>query len=107
MNGKIPAPLQYDGTMERTLFEFWFSNQLLPTLDKGCVIVMDNASFHCKTHLFTAAQKAGITLIFLPPYSPEFNPIEHFWAWLKRQLRNILPRSPSFDDALSNPFQLW
>lgn len=107
MNGRILAPMQYDGTMNRSLFEFWFSNQLLPTLEKGCVIVMDNASFHCKTHLLVAAQKAGITLIFLPPYSPEFNPIEHFWAWLKRQLRNILPHSSSFDNALFVAFQLW
>ncbi|MDE7262771.1 MAG: transposase, partial [Oscillospiraceae bacterium] len=39
-------------------------------------------------------------------YSPELNPIEHFWAWLKRQLRNILPPCPSFDDALFSTFQL-
>lgn len=106
MNGKVLAPLQYDGTMDRSLFEFWFSNQLLPALDKGCVVVMDNASFHCKSRLFSAAQKAGITLLFLPPYSPELNPIEHFWAWLKRQLRSILHASLSFDAALFDVFQL-
>ena len=106
LNGKILAPLQYDGTMDSHLFEFWFTNQLLPTLEKGCVVVMDNASFHCKTHLFPATQKAGINLIFLPPYSPDLNPIEYFWAWLKRQLRKILPFSSSFDNALSDTFQL-
>ncbi len=106
MNGRILAPLQYDGTMDSSLFEFWFANRLLPTLEKGCVVVMDNASFHCKTRLFSAAQKAGIILIFLPPYSPELNPIELFWAWLKRQLRKILPFSTSFDDALFDTFQL-
>lgn len=106
MNGRILAPLQYTGTMDSTLFEFWFVNQLLPVLEKGCVVVMDNASFHCKTRLFSAAQNAGIILIFLPPYSPELNPIEHFWAWLKRQLRDLLPSSPSFDDALFDTFQL-
>ncbi|MCI8757342.1 MAG: IS630 family transposase, partial [Oscillospiraceae bacterium] len=41
------------------------------------------------------------------PYSPELNPIENFWAWLKRFLRKILPYEPSFDDALSTAFQLW
>ena len=80
LNGRILAPLQYDGTMDSSLFEFWFTSQLLPTLKKGCVVVMDNASFHRKTRLLPAAQKAGIILIFLPPYSPELNPIEHFWA---------------------------
>ncbi|MCI8405911.1 MAG: IS630 family transposase, partial [Oscillospiraceae bacterium] len=44
---------------------------------------------------------------FLPPYSPELNPIELFWAWLKRFLRKILPSAPSFDDALSTAFHLW
>ena len=107
MNGRILAPLQYEGTMNSALFEFWFVSQLLPTLEKGCVVVMDNASFHRKAHLFTAAQKAGIILIFLPPYSPELNPIEHFWAWLKRQLCKILPFSLSYDDALFDAFQLW
>ena len=93
--------------MDSRLFEFWFSNQLLPSLDKGSVIVMDNASFHSKKRLLSAAQSAGCKLLFLPPYSPELNPIEKFWAWLKRFLRKILPATPSFDDALFTAFQLW
>ena len=99
MNGRILAPLQYDGTMDRSLFEFWFSNQLLPTLDKGCVVVMDNASFHRKEQLYCLAQKSECYLIFLPPYSPQLNPIEHFWVWLKRTLRKILPKLDSLDEA--------
>ena len=93
--------------MDSSLFEFWFSNQLLPSLDKGTVIVMDNASFHSKRRLFSAAQNAGCILYFLPPYSPDLNPIEKFWAWLKCFLRKILPLSLSFDDALFTAFQLW
>ena len=107
MANKILAPLQYSGTMDSGLFESWFSDQLLPSLDKGTVIVMDNASFHSKKRLLFAAQNAGYRLLFLPPYSPELNPIENFWAWLKRFLRKILPSGPSFDDALSTAFQLW
>ncbi len=107
MADKILAPFQYSGTMDSSLFEFWFSNQLLPCLDKGTVIVMDNASFHSKERLFSAAQNAGCKLIFLPPYSPELNPIEKFWAWLKRFLRKILSSVSSFDDALFDAFQLW
>ena len=107
MTDKILAPLQYNGTMNSQLFEFWFSNKLLPSLEKGTVIVMDNASFHSKKRLFSVAQNAGCKLIFLPPYSPELNPIEKFWAWLKGFLRKILPFSDSFDDALFTAFQLW
>ena len=80
MGERIVAPFQYSGTMNSSLFEFWFSDQLLPSLDKGTVIVMDNASFHSKRRLFSVVQNAGCRLIFLPPYSPELNPIEHFWA---------------------------
>lgn len=107
MGHQIIAPFQYSGTMDSRLFDFWFSHQLLPSLDKGTVIVMDNASFHSKKRLTAAAQSVGCTLLFLPPYSPELNPIEKFWAWLKRCLRNILPSAPSFDAALFTTFQLW
>ncbi len=106
MADKILAPLQYSGKIDRSLFEFRFCNQLLPSLEKGTVIVMDNASFHCKKRLFFVAQNAGCRLLFLPPYSPELNPIEKFRAWLKRFLRKILPDSSSFDDALFTAFQL-
>ena len=107
MGDKILAPFQYSGTMNSSLFEFWFTNQLLPSLEKGTVIVMDNASFHSKGRLFSAAQNGSCKLLFLPPYSPELNPIEKFWAWLKRCLRKILPSLASFDDAILTAFQLW
>ena len=107
MGDRILAPFQYNGTMDSRLFEFWFSNQLLPSLEQGTVIVMDNASFHSKKRLLLAAQNAGCRVLFLPPYSPELNPIELFWAWLKRFLRKILPSAPSFDDALCTAFHLW
>ena len=106
MGDQILAPLVYSGTMDTSLFEFWFTEQLLPSLDVGTVIVMDNASFHSKKRLICAAQKAECSLLFLPPYSPELNPIEKFWARLKRLLRNILPSCSSFDVALCSAFQL-
>ena len=100
------APLQYSGTMNGNLFENWFESMLLPALPEGSVIVMDNASFHKKSRLIRIAQNKGFKLIFLPPYSPELNPIENFWSWLKRRLRKILPLFDSFDDALDSCFQV-
>ena len=103
---EIISPLAYSGTMDSRLFEFWFEKQLLPALSPGTVVVMDNTSFHRKAQLVCAAQKYGFRIIFLPPYSPEFNPIENFWAWLKRYLRSFLALSKSFDDALFEAFQV-
>jgi len=102
----IVAPLQYDGTMDSHLFEAWFETRLLPSLAKNMVVVMDNASFHRKRKLYPLAQQAGVRLVFLPPYSPELNPIEQFWAWLKRHLRKILPLYASFDEAIYSAFQV-
>ncbi len=106
LNKKVVAPLVYNGTMNSILFEQWFEQQLLPALPKGTVIVMDNASFHRKKQLSSMAEGNGFRLIFLPPYSPELNPIEKFWSWLKRYLRKILPFFDTFDDALFECFKV-
>jgi len=106
MGKSIIAPLQYDGTMDSALFETWFATRLLPSLPANSLVVMDNASFHRKNKLFPLVEQAGVRLVFLPPYSPEYNPIEHFWAWLKRYLCKILLLYPTFDDALYSAFQV-
>ena len=100
----ILAPLQYDGTMDSLLFETWFKECLLTVLPIGSVIIMDNAAFHRKTRLSLLAENEGHSLIFLPPYSPEFNPIENFWAWLKSKIRSCLNDFDSLDDAISYCF---
>jgi len=106
MGKSILAPLAYDGTMNSLLFETWFERCLLPALPNAAVIVMDNASFHRKSRLLSLVENSGHRLLFLPPYSPELNPIENFWSWLKRHLRKILPLHRSFYDALCSAFQV-
>ena len=100
IGNKLIAPFVYGGTMTSAFFEWWMENELLNKLSKGSTIVMDNASFHRKEALREIIERKGLRLIFLPPYSPELNPIEKYWAALKRKLRKILPNFPSFSDAL-------
>ena len=105
MNKKIISPLQYDGAMDSTLFELWFEQCLIPELPPNSVIVMDNASFHRKSRLIPFAQSSGHNMIFLPPYSPDFNKIEHVWSWLKNKLKKVITEFECFDDALCYCFR--
>ncbi len=104
---KIIAPFEYSKTMNSDLFEGWFENYLLPALPKDAVIVMDNASFHRKNQLYELSEEYGITIIFLPPYSPEYNPMEHFWFWLKRKVCDFLSKGSTLDDAIFKTFQVY
>ena len=75
--GKFVAPVTSGGTMKAPLFEQWFKDRLLKALPKGRVIIMDNAAFRKKEVLHKIAKEYSQTLIFLPPYLLEHNPIEH------------------------------
>ena len=102
----IVSPLQYDGSMDSILFEHWFELCLIPALPSNATIVLDNASFHRKSKLPFIAQMYGHRIIYLPPYSPELNPIENFWAWLKGKLKKILYNYDDFDEALRCCFNI-
>lgn len=103
-NGHWVAPLEYSGTTDSALFEFWFEHCLLKELKKGSVIILDNATFHRKSVLPDLAKIYSCEVLFLPPYSPDLNPIEKKWAWLKRTLRKILKDFDSFESALWSAF---
>lgn len=103
---KLIAPMVYKGTMDSGLFEAWFQQFLLKDLKEPSVIIMDNARFHRMAVLREMAQKAGHTILPLPPYSPELNPIEKTWANIKRYLRKILPAHSSFEEALRDTIYL-
>ena len=70
--GQWVAPLEYAGTTDSVLFEFWFENCLLKEVETGSVIILDNATFHKKSTLPCLARKHGCEVVFLPPYSPDF-----------------------------------
>ena len=103
---EIIAPMQYNSKMDSALFELCFEKCLLLCPEKGTIIVMDNASFHRKKQLTDISARHQRTLIFLPPYSHDLNPIENFWAYLKSNIRNSIHTFRSFDDYISFVFQV-
>jgi transposase len=73
----------FEGNINSDVFYAWLTHDLIPKLPEECVIVMDNASFHKRSDMIEAIENAGHTLEFLPPYSPDLNPIEQKWAHAK------------------------
>lgn len=78
------APLLFDGSCTTALFNAWLAHALCPLLHRDHVVVMDNAPFHKSALTHALITGTGATLLFLPPYSPDFNPIEHDFASLKK-----------------------
>jgi transposase len=76
-----------NANVDSDVFYAWTTQDLLPKLPPKSVLVMDNATFHKRNDIQQAIQKNGHTLIFLPPYSPDLNPIEHKWAQAKSARR--------------------
>ena len=93
--------MTFKGSCNTILFLAWVKQMLIPELSKGQVVVMDNASFHESKLIKEAIEEAGCKLIFLPPYSPDLNPIEKFWANLKRWINQNLPFMEDLHKAIS------
>lgn len=104
--GQIIAPFCYKGTCDSTLFNFWLANFLLPALTPGHTLVMDNATFHKSEETRQLINNAGCQLLFLPPYSPDLNPIEKCWANIKGQIKKVMAQFSSLSDAIDYVFQI-
>lgn len=90
---RIVAPLVLDGPINGTIFLAWVEQALVPTLSPGDIVVLDNLGSHKGAAVRTAIRNAGAHLLFLPPYSPDLNPIEMMFAKLKRLVRKADERT--------------
>ena len=88
---KILAPMTFKFSCNTEFFVEWVKQVLVPELKRGQCVVMDNASFHKSVQVKEAIEAAGCRLIYLPPYSPDLNPIEKFWANMKRWIKQHVP----------------
>ena len=78
------VPLLFQGACDTIAFNVWLEHQLCPLLDETHVVILDNASFHKSSETASLITETGASLLFLPPYAPELNPIEKDFANIKR-----------------------
>lgn len=92
-NDAIIAPFVIDRPMNSTIFKAYLQQCLVPTLRPGDIVVMDNLSSHKSDEVREIIEAAGASLLYLPPYSPDFNPIEQAFSKLKAHLRKATERT--------------
>ena len=101
--GGLTAPMILDGPMDGDAFRAYVTHVLVPELGPGDTVIMDNLPAHKVSGVRDAIEAAGAKLLYLPPYSPDFNPIEMAFAKLKALLRAAAARTiPDLWDALKN-----
>lgn len=97
----LSAPLVVDGPMNADVFLAYVQQHLAPTLSEGDVVIMDNLAAHKRAGVREAIAARGASLVYLPPYSPDFNPIEQVFAKVKSLLRKLEARTiPLLESAL-------
>jgi transposase len=97
---KLMAPFTVVGACNRVVFEIWWETCLIPVLQPGQVVVMDNATFHKGGRIEQLIQEAGCELLYLPAYSPDFNKIEQCWSWITSRIRKQLEQFECLRDAV-------
>ena len=85
--GGLIAPLTFEGACNRSVFEQWLSEKLLPVLKPGQAMLLDNANDHKSEKIQELIESAKCQLEYLPPYSPDLNEIEHYWFPIKNRVR--------------------
>jgi transposase len=92
-----------DTACNTAIFEAYVEEVLVPTLKPGMSVVIDNASFHKSAKIKKLIDDAECNLIFLPPYSPDLNPIEHWWHKIKTEIRKIMRNAKEkLDEAMTS-----
>lgn len=103
-NTQIVAPMVFQGSCDRNVFETWLEKCLITELKPGQVVIMDNYVIHKSRKVKQLIEQAGCKLLFLPTYSPDLNPIEKYWANLKRNIRQYLQKY-NFQNAIDYAFK--
>jgi transposase len=101
------VPVVFPGAVNQVKFKEYLRDYLVPTLSPGDVVIMDNLRTHKVDGVAALIQSAGAFLVYLPPYSPDFNPIEEMWSKIKAYLRKVKARaSDTLEIAIADAFAL-
>lgn len=90
---RLQAEWVIEGSVDGDVFVTWLEHVLLPTLTPGQVVVMDNLRAHYRKEVSALVEARGCTLLYLPPYSPDFSPIELAFSKIKGQLKSLAART--------------
>ena len=96
---KLIAPFLFEGYSNSAVYESYIEHVLIPALEPGMILVIDNASFHKSKKIIELVEAAKCKVIFLPPYSPDLNPIEHHWTAIKGAIRKAAEKVNGFYEA--------
>lgn len=97
--GKLFAPFVFEGYSNAIVYETYVEKILAPNLKPGMVVVIDNAQFHKSKKVIQLIEDMQCRIIFLPPYSPDLNPIEHLWSATKTKIRRTAETIHDFYEA--------
>ena len=102
------APMLLDGPMNGECFRAWVEQMLAPVLRPGDIVIMDNLAAHKVAGVRRAIEAGGATLLYLPPYSPDLNPIENAFAKLKAHVRKLVARTiEALEDAAADAIRTF
>ena len=104
-NQEVKAPMTFQGYCNTTVVETWLEHQLIPLLKPGQTVILDNASYHKSKKIDQMIKDAGCFILYLPPYSPDFNDIEQAWFPIKNKIRKNMSLFKSLHEAVDYALQ--
>ncbi len=105
LNQKVISPFCFQGGCDTEVFNYWLENILLPNVGGGYTLVLDNARFHKSVSTENLIKKFDCDVLFLPPYSPDLNPIENIWSQIKSIIRKTTNAFKTLSESIDFAFK--
>ncbi|KJV93349.1 IS630 family transposase [Orientia tsutsugamushi] len=104
-NNQIIAPVIFEGNCNKAIFTTYVETILIKELRPGQIVIMDNINFHKNTIIKVLIESVGCSILFLPTYSPDLNPIEHYWFKIKNEIRKVTAQFKDISMAVEHVMQ--